>query len=226
MANERHHMRGVMNDHGKRGCTGSTVRRLKGAFFAAAIAFCAWVHPVLAQNLVQNPGFESTPNDGSNTSPGWTLDSTSDTTYVIGEGTAHSGEWAVEFMAADAAGATQGTLSQSITTVPATYYTVSFFLANEGGPHNSFLATFGGQTVLSLTDANAFGYTEFTATVKATSASSVLAFTAQQDPADFLLDDVSVEAGPAPVTGGGLLSIGAAIAGFAARRIRGRGARN
>jgi hypothetical protein len=193
---------------------------------AAGILACAFALPAQAQNLVQNPGFESTPDDGSNTSPGWTLDASSDTTYVNGEGTANSGVWAVEFAATDAAGASQGTLSQAITTVPSTYYTVSFFLANEGGPHNTFLATFGGQTVLSLTDANAFAYTQFTATVRATSASSVLAFTAQQDPSDFLLDDVSVESGPLPVTGGGLLSFGVAFAGFAVRRLMASVGRN
>jgi len=186
----------------------------------AAFLACALGRPALAQNLVQNPGFESTPNNGSNTSPDWTLDASSDTTYVNGEGTANTGVWAVEFAAAGAAAATQGTLSQAITTVPSTYYTVTFFLANEGGPHNTFLATFGGQTVLSLTDASAFGYRQFTATVRATSPSSVLAFTAEQDPSDFLLDDVSVEAGPLPVTGGGLLSFGVVLAGFAIRRIR------
>jgi hypothetical protein len=186
----------------------------------AAIVACALGRPALAQNLVQDPGFESTPNNGSNTSPGWTLDAGSDTTYVNGEDTAHAGVWAVDFAAAGAAAAAQGTLSQTITTVPSTYYTVTFFLANEGGPHNTFLATFGGQTVMSLTDASAFGYRQFTATVRVTSASSVLAFTGEQDPSDFLLDDVSVEAGPLPVTGGGLLSFGIVLAGFAARRIR------
>jgi len=186
----------------------------------AALVACAAVNPASAQNLVQNPGFESTPVDGSNTSPDWTLDASSDTTYVNGEATANTGVWAVEFASATAADATQGTLSQTIATAPSTYYTVSFFLANEGGPHNTFLATFGGQTLLSLTDANAFGYRQFTATVRATSASSVLAFTGQDGPSDFLLDDVSVEAGPLPVTGGGLLSFGVALAGIAVRRMR------
>jgi hypothetical protein len=208
---------------GRVGFSGPPLRAIGLA--ALIILACASAPQALAQNLVQNPGFENTPDDGSNTSPGWTLDAASDTTYVSGETTAHSGIWAVDFAATDAAGATQGTLSQAITTVPTTYYTVSFFLANEGGPHNSFQATFGGQTVLSLTDANAFGYTQYTATVRATSATSVLAFTAQQDPADFLLDDVSVEAGPLPVTGGGLLSFGVAIAGLAVRRIRTGGRR-
>jgi hypothetical protein len=205
---------------GTSGKAGFPVHRLRAAGLAALVA-CAMTAPeAWAQNLVQNPGFENTPNDGSNTSPGWTLDAASATSFVSGETTANSGIWAVDFAATDAAAATQGTLSQAITTVPSTYYTVTFFLANEGGPHNTFLATFGGQTVLSLTDANAFGYTQYTATVRATSATSVLAFTAQQDPADFLLDDISVQAGPLPAAGGGLISFGIAIAGFAVRRMR------
>jgi hypothetical protein len=187
---------------------------------ALTILACAVSSRAQAQNLVLNPGFEETSTDGGNTSPDWTLTASGDTTYVNGASTAHSGDWAVEFAATDATTASQGTLSQAVTTVPSTYYTVTFFLANEGGPHNTFLATFGGQTVLSLTDADAFGYTQYTATIKASSDSSVLAFAAQQDPADFLLDDVSVEAGPAPVMGSGLLSIGVVLAGFAARRMR------
>jgi hypothetical protein len=208
------------------GKAGFPNHRLGAIGLAAALAAGAMGVPqAQAQNLVLNPGFEETSTDAPSTSPDWTLTANTDTTYVDGEGTAHSGVWAVEFAATDAAGATQGTLSQTITTAPSTYYTVSFFLANEGGPHNTFLATFGGQTVLSLTDANAFGYTQYTATVRTTSASSVLAFTAQQDPADFLLDDVSVEAGPLPLAGGGLMSFGVAIAGFAARRMRAGGRR-
>jgi hypothetical protein len=203
---------------GRVGFSGLPLRAIGLA--ALIILACASAPQARAQNLVQNPGFENTPDTGSNTSPGWTLDATSATSFVNGQGTANSGIWAVDFAATDAAAATQGTLSQAITTAPSTYYTVTFFLANEGGPHNTFLATFGGQTVLSLTDANAFGYTQYTATVRATSASSVLAFTAQQDPADFLLDDISVQAGPLPATGGGLISFAIAIAGFAVRRMR------
>jgi hypothetical protein len=205
---------------------GFTSHRLSAVGLAAAFAACAMAVPrAQAQNLVLNPGFEETSTDGGNTSPDWTLTASGDTTYVNGASTAHSGDWAVEFAATDATTASQGTLSQAVTTVPSTYYTVTFFLANEGGPHNTFLATFGGQTVLSLTDADAFGYTQYTATIKATSDSSVLAFAAQQDPADFLLDDVSVEAGPLPLAGGGLMSFGVAAAGFAARRIRASGGR-
>jgi hypothetical protein len=99
-------------------------------------------------------------------------------------------------------------------------YLVTFFLMNTDGPHNTFLATFGGQTVLSLTDSSAFGYTQYSYQVKATSGSSVLAFNAEQDPGFFYLDDVSVEPAPAPVTGGGLVSFGVLLAGFGIRRAR------
>jgi hypothetical protein len=161
------------------GKAGFPIHRLRAIGLAAAIAAGAMVAPrAPAQNLVQNPGFEGTSTDDPSASPDWTLGANSGTTYVDGEGTAHSGEWAAEFAATDATEATQGTLSQTITTAPSTYYTVSFFLANEGGPHNTFLATFGGQTVLSLTDANAFGYTQYTATIRTTSTRSVLAFSA------------------------------------------------
>jgi hypothetical protein len=198
---------------------------LRAVCLATGLLVCAFAHPAAAQNLVLNPGFESTPNNGSNTSPDWTLNPASSTTFINGSATANSGVWAVEFAATDAAAAKQGTLSQSIATVASTTYIVSFFLENQGGPHNTFLATFGGQTVLSLTDAPAFAYKQYTATIVASSTASVLAFTAQQDPADFLLDDVSVvaEGAPAPVTGGGLLSVGVAIAGFAIRRMRATG---
>ena len=202
-------------------------RLLRAIGLAAVILACASANQALAQNLVQNPGFEDTPNNGSNTSPGWTLDPTSSTTYVNGTATANTGDWAAEFFAVDAAGATQGKLSQTITTVPSTTYIVSFYLENQGGPHNSFLATFGGQTVLSLTDADAFGYTRYSMTIIATARSSVLSFTGQQGPSDFLLDDVSVTAqgAPAPVTGGGLLSVAIVLAGFAVRRIKAGGLR-
>jgi hypothetical protein len=182
-------------------------------------------------NLVQNPGFEDSTDPGSGnatSTPFWTVSPGFGTDFVDAErgGTngANTGGWYAEFAATSPTSAQSGTLSQSIATTAGSYYTVSFFLANFGGPHDTFLATFGGQTVLSLTDAPAFSYTKYTMVIKATSANSVLAFTGEQDPSSFGLDDISVEAGPAPVMGGGLLSLGAAAFGFVARRLR-RGSR-
>ena len=183
-----------------------------------------------AQNLVLNPGFESSTagaNGTASSTPDWTVSPGFGTDFVFTDGgttasggSANSGSWYAEFAATSASSAQSGTLSQTIATTAGQYYTVTFFLANFGGPHDTFLATFGGQTLLSLTDANAFGYRQFTMVVKATSNSTKLAFTGEQDPASFGLDDVSVVAGPAPVMGGGLVSLGVAAAGFVTRRLR------
>jgi hypothetical protein len=185
-------------------------------------------------NLVQNPGFESSTDSGqggATSTPFWSVNPGFGTDFVYlsdggttqNGGSAYSGSWYAEFAATSAANAQSGTLSQSIATTSGTYYTVSFYLANFGGPHDTFLATFGGQTILSLTDAPAFAYRQYTMTVKANSASSALAFTGEQDPASFGLDDVSVVAGPAPLVGGGLMSLGTAVSGFLLRRLRRRG---
>lgn len=188
-----------------------------------------------AQNLVQNPGFEDSTSD--TTSPGWTLTPGYGTSFYNdqtggggggllriagnGLGNAYNGIWSAEFGATDANSAQSGTLSQVITTAPNSTYLVTFFLMNTAGAHNTFLATFDGQTILSLTDSSAFGYTQYSVQIRATSNKSVLAFTAEQDPGFFYLDDVSVvlEGAPAPVAGGGLLSFVLAIGGLTAGRI-------
>jgi hypothetical protein len=92
-----------------------------------------------------------------------------------------------------------------------TDYIVSFFLQNGGGPSNDFLATFDNQTVLALHDANAFGYTQYSATITADSSAAVLAFSGGSGPAAFQVDDVDVEAAPAPVPGAGIVSSATAL---------------
>jgi hypothetical protein len=195
------------------------------AIVILSLAATALAPMARAQNLVQDPGFEGATD--ANTDPSWTLSSGFGTDYVFTDGgqtqsggSANSGSWYAEFAATSAANAQSGTLSQMIATTPGQFYTVTFFLANFGGPHDTFLATFGGQTLLSLTDSAAFGYRQYTMVVRATSTSTKLAFTGEQDPASFGLDDVSVEAGPAPVMGGGLASLGIAAVGFVTRRLR------
>lgn len=209
--------------------------RVGAVLVALTIVSC----PVRAQNLVQNPGFED--STGPTGSPGWTLGSGGGTVFDNGGGgeavavqealvqaegsnpNAHAGLWDVSFGATSPEGATSSSLSQTITTTPGATYLVTFFLMNSDGPHNTFLATFGDQTVLSLNDASAFGYTQFSQQVTATSRSTTLTFTAEQDPGFFYLDDVSVEAAPAPAVGGGLLSAAVMLAGLGIRRAR-RGA--
>lgn len=203
------------------------------AFVILGLVAIALAPMARAQNLVQNPGFEDSTDSGNGsatTTPGWTVSPGFGTDFVFTDGgttqnggsAANGSTWYAEFAATSAGDAQSATLSQTIATTPGQYYTVTFFLANFGGPHNTFLATFGGQTLLSLTDASAFGYQQFTVVLRATSTQTRLAFTGEQDPASFGLDDVSVEAGPAPVMGGGLVSLGIAAAGFVTRRLRRR----
>ena len=202
------------------------------AFMILGLAAFALAPMSRAQNLVLNPGFEGSTDSGNGTAtttPDWTVSAGFGTDFVFTDGgttanggSANSGSWYAEFAATSASDAQSATLSQTITTTPGQYYTVTFFLANFGGPHNTFLATFGGQTLLSLTDASAFGYQQYTMVLRATSTQTKLAFTGEQDPASFGLDDVSVVAGPAPVMGGGLVSLGVAAAGFVTRRLRRR----
>jgi hypothetical protein len=225
-----------MKDMAKSFATACAATRIVKGFpsaasmLAVAVLFAASLvsaHHARAQNLVQNPGFEDTLSEtgSATTTPGWTTGGGGGTAFSTSQANPddpgpNSGIWYAEFQSTSANQAGTSTLSQTITTVKNTDYVVTFFLANNGGPHDSFLATFGGQTVLSLTDSEAFGYTRYTATIKATSTSMVLAFTGEQDPSVFGLDDVSVEAGPAPVTGGGIGSIIVVIAGLSLHRMR------
>src|SRR5262249_42140771 len=87
-----------------------------------------------------------------------------------------------------------GTLSQTIATTPGQTYTLSFFLQNEGSGPNDFSAIWNGQTLLSLSNAATFGYTEHSYTVTATDSSTVLEFAARQDPSHWDLDNISLTA--------------------------------
>ena len=164
----------------------------------------------LAQNLVINPGFEDSTD--AMTSAGWTLGQTFGyTSFENNPGDAHTGNWSATF------GDTQPvSLSQTIATVPRTTYLVSFYLAdnNTGAGGKNFLATFDGQTVLSLTNSDATGYVLYSADIVASSSQSVLSFTAENPPGQFNLDDISVEVegAPAPTPGTGAASLIAAAA--------------
>jgi hypothetical protein len=202
---------------------------LRNAAVAVLVA-CAAVttQPARAQNLVLNPGFED--SIGSATSPGWTLGMSGEpyTYFDQNGGSARTGLWSATFGDATQQDGTIDTLSQVITTVPQTTYLVSFYLADASpGGGKNFTATFDGQTVLSLTATESAGYTFYSADIVATSSQSTLAFSGFNPPAQFYLDDISVEAegAPAPVPGTGGLSLiaGAAmLAGAHWRRMRGK----
>jgi hypothetical protein len=91
-----------------------------------------------------------------------------------------------------------GSISQTIATTPGTSYDLQFFLANTsytplgGTTPNQFEVLWNGGAVLEETNLPVSGYQEYNLLETATGASTTLEFDAQQNPAYFVLDDISV----------------------------------
>lgn len=150
-----------------------------------------------APSLVINGGFET----GDFT--GWTVNDPTDFTFVD-TGNAHSGNFSAYFSAIG----TDGTISQTIVTVPGRHYTFSFWLYSDGATPNHFSASFGGTTVFSVTNDPAHGYVQHTFDVVATGTSTVIRFAGRNDQGFLQLDDVSLF-GPftaEPATASGLVA--------------------
>ncbi len=123
-----------------------------------------------------------------------------------------------------------GGIKQTLTTSANQFYTVKFWLMSEADVNNtsipnSFDISWGGNSVTSLVDASAFGYSQYTFTLQATSVSTDLSFTFQNDPAFWDLDSVSVtesanpDGGTVPEPGSlALVGLAGALAGLLQRR--------
>ena len=85
-----------------------------------------------------------------------------------------------------------GTLSQTIATTAGKTYTLSFWLKSEASGGNDFTATWNGQTLVSLTNAAQSGYKQYTYSVTATGSASTLKFSAQNNPSQWDLDNISL----------------------------------
>jgi hypothetical protein len=174
-------------------------------------------------NLVQNGGFET----GSFSS--WTV--TGPCQFVLAsiassgcsgldvDPKPYDGKYAAYLGAAMGTG---GSLSQSISTTAGASYELRFDLANTiftglgGVTPNQLTVSFDGTPLLSWNNHGVTPYTEFVfANLLATGPSTQLMFQSGQNPAYFLLDDVSVVQTPEPST---LALIGVAIAGASGRR--------
>jgi hypothetical protein len=136
-------------------------------------------------NLVLNPGFET----GDFTS--WTNNSGGN---FVNAANAHSGTYSAWMGAVG----TDGSFQQAIATTPGQLYNVSFWLQSPGGTPNDLSASFAGVTFYSVSNAGAFPYTLETGNVTATGTSSLLLFSARQDPSYWNVDDVDVHAVPEP----------------------------
>jgi MYXO-CTERM domain-containing protein len=93
-----------------------------------------------------------------------------------------------------------GGISQSFATLAGTPYRVDFSLSlADSAQPNSFSWSWNGVTQApSLTNAAAFGYTNFSAVVTATGASSSIGFNFRDPQSFWLLDNVAVTAVPEP----------------------------
>jgi len=173
-------------------------------FVCMALGLFLGVSQSKADTLVVNGGFET----GNFT--GWTLSGNDVAAGTLGnlygvegtdpfDGGPNSGSYQA-FFGDLVPNAT--TLSQNIATVAGDSYTVSFYLlqdtpaSDEYG--NELIASFGGTTLIDATDVPVQGYTEYSYTLDATSASSQLSLTLGDGLGYFLLDDVSVTSNTAP----------------------------
>ncbi len=194
---------------------------------AAVALLLAGAGSAHADNIVVNGGFET-----GNFS-GWTQNGSF--TIVTG-GPKHTGNYvggygphSGDYFAGLGTVGSLGTLSQTLNTVAGQTYTLSYFMASDGGTPNEFRVDWNGSTLIDQTGIGKQGYTGFTFQVTATGATSTLTFYERNDPGYLSLDDVAV-LGPAAGLGGGtapepssllLLGIGAlGMAGFKRMRRR------
>ncbi len=179
------------------------------ATFAAGASLCDGI----AGNIVTNCGFET----GDFT--GWTLADPTDETFVAGPTFSMVGVNSGNFFAALGAVGSDGSLSQTLSTVPGQTYDFGFWLASDGFLENDFTAMWGATTVLSLTDIPATPYTFFSFSETAAAASTTITFLERNDAGFLGLDDVSVvgpsstAAAPEPGTFGSCLLLGLVTGG-------------
>jgi hypothetical protein len=190
-----------------------------GTASAVGISICDGV----SGNLVHNCGFET------GTFADWTL--TGNTSASANALDSNSGTFAASFSATGSL----TFLTQDVSTTPGDTYDLSFFLKNEettggcratGQPFCEFNVNWNGNMIFIDNTPNQFNYTQFSfPPLLATSSSTALQFSFQNDPAAYLFDDVVLTPSGAPpavpepgtlvLFGSGLVS----IVGLARRKI-------
>jgi len=184
--------------------------RMLKSVVVCAIAGLAMGQAASAQNLVNNPGFET----GDMT--GWTVVHTGAFSGVdAGGATPHTGVHSFGMGAQSLADQTD--FFQDIATVAGLMYTASFWARDLDSTSSGFIhVTIGGVDIGPASGVVPATYTQFTRTFTATSATTRLEATGWEVNLWVESDDYSVTALPAP-TGAATLAMGL---GFAGRRRR------
>jgi|SRR5580658_1988056 hypothetical protein len=164
----------------------------------------------VAGNLVTNCGFETGNFNG------WTVVDPTNNSVVEGDNFDGIGPFSGDFFAALGTVGTDGSLSQTLTTVAGQNYEFGFWLASDGGTPSDFTAEWNGTPAVSLANTPAGPYSLFTFDETATSPSTTISFLSRNDPGFWGLDDVFVvTATPEPSSLGGISMLLALMAGCA-----------
>jgi hypothetical protein len=146
--------------------------------------------------LVTNGNFDADSPPGQTAPMGWILtDAASGADFFVGPGPGFGAFSPTNSANFGAVGALDDTLSQTLSTVAGQSYTLTYELAHDStNSANDFSVSWDGAVIpgSALVNAGSFGYTQFTFTVTASSASTVLAFSGRENPAWYDLDNVSV----------------------------------
>ena len=152
-----------------------------------AVTCLCWLATTDARaSSILNGGFET------GTFQDWTV-VPADSLVFVGHH-AHSGNDAAEFGSLFF----NDSILQTIDTSPGTWYSVSFWLALGSSGNNAFSAWWDSTPLLVLSNSNAFGYTHYTVAGFANSNTATVRFSGRDLLDYYSLDDVSVNAIPAP----------------------------
>ncbi|WP_348697594.1 PEP-CTERM sorting domain-containing protein [Duganella fentianensis] len=193
------------------------VKSISSIFAALTLSFAS---SAMAQNIVQNPGFE----EGYT---GWNVSGFS--IGDIGAGYAHSGTWLALTGCITKycvyAPATGAYIAQTLNTTAGTSYSLSFLVSENGGPTSEMSIYWNGALVADVINpANntwpghwvQFNYTNLVATSKST----VLEIHGRQDPSLILFDDISVTAAVPEPSSYAMLMAGLGALSLIAKRRR------